>query len=56
MWNERFLKVIPSVVFLFCILETIELVLIIDSANKIEKLEVQLQKNLETLETIIKIK
>ncbi|MFP6095483.1 hypothetical protein ACLGAV_06950 [Helicobacter pylori] len=52
MWNERFLKVIPAVVFLFCILEIFELVLIINDMNKTEKLEYQLRQNLNILEDI----
>ncbi len=52
MWNERFLKVIPSVVFLFCVLEIFELVLIITDMNKTEKLEAQLRQNLKFLEDI----
>ncbi len=52
MWNERFLKVIPAVVFLFCVLEIFELVLIIDDMDKTEKLEAQLRQNLEVLENI----
>ncbi|WQV05243.1 hypothetical protein KVM53_07415 [Helicobacter pylori] len=52
MWNERFLKVIPAMVFLFCVLEIFELILIIVDMNKTEKLEYRLQQNLEVLETI----
>ncbi|WP_120874144.1 hypothetical protein [Helicobacter pylori] len=52
MWNEKFLKVIPAVVFLFCMLEIFELVLVISDMNKTEKLEYQLQQNLEVLEKI----
>ncbi|GAA6830255.1 hypothetical protein BTM115_11490 [Helicobacter pylori] len=52
MWNERFLKVIPAVVFLFCVLDIFELVLIINDMNKTEKLEAQLWQNLEVLEEI----
>ncbi|KAA6500322.1 hypothetical protein [Helicobacter pylori] len=52
MWNERFLKVIPAVVFFFCVLEIFELVLIINDMNKTEKLETEIKKNLEVLETI----
>ncbi|MCQ2700349.1 hypothetical protein JT091_06440 [Helicobacter pylori] len=50
MWEEKFLKVIPAVVFLFCILEIFELVLIIDDMNKSEKLEAEIRKNLKVLE------
>ncbi|GAA8518466.1 hypothetical protein HpDR58_06700 [Helicobacter pylori] len=52
MWNERFLKVIPAVVFLFCILETFELALIVNDMNKTEKLENEIRNNLKVLETI----
>ncbi|MGL2530744.1 hypothetical protein ACOWOJ_06815 [Helicobacter pylori] len=52
MWNERFLKVIPAVVFLFCILEIFELALIINDMNKTEKLENEIRNNLKVLETI----
>ncbi|WP_120987481.1 hypothetical protein [Helicobacter pylori] len=52
MWNEKFLKVIPAVVFLFCVLETFELVLIINDMNKTEKLEAEIRDNLQALEDI----
>ncbi|MDU9790691.1 hypothetical protein RGC53_07810 [Helicobacter pylori] len=52
MWNERFLKVIPSIVFLFCILEIFELCLIINDMNETEKLEAGVQNNLKALEDI----
>ncbi|MCG3068510.1 hypothetical protein ACLGBA_03160 [Helicobacter pylori] len=52
MLNERFLKVIPSVVFLFCLLEIFELILIINDMNKTEKLENEIRKNLKVLENI----
>ncbi|WQR81780.1 hypothetical protein KVD71_07415 [Helicobacter pylori] len=55
MWHEKFLKVIPSVVFLFCILEILELVLIIEDMNKTEKLESEIKKNLEVVETITEL-
>ncbi|WQZ80026.1 hypothetical protein KVK36_05115 [Helicobacter pylori] len=54
MWNEKCLKVIPAVVFLFCILEIFELFLIIEDMNKTESLEAELKKNLEVVETITK--
>ncbi|WQY67664.1 hypothetical protein E5L64_03785 [Helicobacter pylori] len=53
MWNEKFLKVFPALVVLFCILEIFELVLIINDMNKTEMLENDVKKNLEVLETII---
>ncbi len=52
MWNERFLKVIPAVVFLFCVLEIFELVLIINDMDKTEKLEAEIRNNLKVLEDI----
>ncbi|WRD12252.1 hypothetical protein E5K69_04580 [Helicobacter pylori] len=52
MWNERFLKVIPAVVFLFILLEIFELVLIINDMNKTEKLEAEIRNNLKVLEDI----
>ncbi len=52
MWHERFLKVIPAVVFLFCFLEIFELVLIINDMNKTEKLESEIRDNLKVLEDI----
>ncbi|WP_187878268.1 hypothetical protein [Helicobacter pylori] len=55
MWHEKFLKVIPAVVFLFCILEVFELVLIVDGMNKTEKLEAEEKKNLKVVETIVKL-
>ncbi|GAA7348489.1 hypothetical protein ID0616_19450 [Helicobacter pylori] len=52
MWNEKYLKIIPAMLFLFCILEIFELVLIIDDMNKSEKLEVKITNNLKALEDI----
>ncbi|MFP6202431.1 hypothetical protein ACLGCJ_08030 [Helicobacter pylori] len=52
MWNERFLRVIPAVVLLFCVLEIFELVLIINDMNKTEKLEAEIKNNLKVLESI----
>ncbi|WP_101017450.1 hypothetical protein [Helicobacter pylori] len=52
MWSERFLKIVPAVVFLFCLLEIFELVLIINGLNKTEKLENDLRNNLQAMETI----
>ncbi len=53
MWNERFLKVIPAVVFLFCLLEIFELGLIINGIDKNEKLEYKIENNLKVLESIV---
>ncbi|GAA7288218.1 hypothetical protein HpBGD97_09390 [Helicobacter pylori] len=52
MWHEKFLRVIPAVVFLFCILEIFELVLIISDMDKTEKLETEIRNNLKALKDI----
>ncbi|GAA7306135.1 hypothetical protein HpBGD104_11980 [Helicobacter pylori] len=52
MWHEKFLKVIPAAIFLFCILEIFEMVLIIADMNKTEKLEAEIRNNLNVLEDI----
>lgn len=52
MWNEKFLKVIPAGVFLFCVLEIFELILIINDMNQTEKLEKDLRSNLKMIKTI----
>ncbi|WRD02624.1 hypothetical protein E5K82_06945 [Helicobacter pylori] len=53
MFYEKFFKVIPAVVFLFCILEIFELVLIINDMNKTEKLEVEIRRDLNMLKDIM---
>ncbi|ANT42780.1 hypothetical protein [Helicobacter phage Pt1918U] len=55
MWHEKFLKVFPAAVFLFCVLEIFELVLIINDMNKTEKLATEEKKNLEAIETIVEL-
>ncbi|QQW63320.1 hypothetical protein HGI44_04400 [Helicobacter pylori] len=55
MWNEKTLKIIPALLFLFVLLEIFELVLIIEDMNKTEKLEKQLTNNLEVSKTITKL-
>ncbi|WRC74999.1 hypothetical protein E5K93_03545 [Helicobacter pylori] len=55
MWNEKFLKIIPAILFLFCLLEIFELVLIINDMNKTEKLENDLKNNLQVTETIVNL-
>lgn len=52
MWNEKFLKVIPAIVFLFCLLEIFELMLILEGMNKTEKLETEIRSDLKALEDI----
>ncbi len=53
MWHEKFLKVFPAMMFLFCLLEIFELVLIISDMNKTEKLEAEIKNNLKVLEEIL---
>ncbi len=52
MWNEKFLRIVPAFVFLFCVLEIFEMVLIINDMNKTEKLEAEIRNNLKELENI----
>ncbi|MGL2430657.1 hypothetical protein ACOWMG_03640 [Helicobacter pylori] len=53
--QEKIIKIIPGLLFLFCVLSIFELVLIIEDMNKTEKLENEVRKNLEVLETIVKL-
>ncbi|PUD46111.1 hypothetical protein [Helicobacter pylori] len=50
--QEKIIKIIPALLFLFCILSVLELFLIIEDMNKTEKLEIEIKKNLEVIETI----
>ncbi|GAA9632826.1 hypothetical protein HpVa147_23920 [Helicobacter pylori] len=52
MLNEKTIKIMPSVLFLFCLLQIFELVLIIGGMNKTEKLETEIKTNLKMLENI----
>ncbi len=52
MWSEKIIKIIPSLLFLFCLLEALELVLAIGGMNKIEKLEAKIENSLKVLEHI----
>lgn len=47
------MKIMPSMLFLFCLLEIFELVLIISDMNKTEKLETEIGNNLKALENIM---
>ncbi|RVY62474.1 hypothetical protein ECC37_07825 [Helicobacter pylori] len=55
MFVQRVLKIIPVVLFLFCILSVFELVFIIEDMNKTEKLEMELKENLVTIKTIAEL-
>ncbi len=52
MWNEKNMKIIPALLFLFVFLEIFELALIINDMNKSEKLEAEIRNNLKVLEDI----
>ncbi|GAA6928133.1 hypothetical protein CHC165_14880 [Helicobacter pylori] len=52
MWYEKTIKIIPAVLFLFCLLEIFELVLVVIDMNKTEKLETEIKNNLKALEHI----
>ncbi|GAA6939646.1 hypothetical protein HpHUE47_14550 [Helicobacter pylori] len=49
---EKTIKIIPTVLFLFCLLEVFELVLVVIDMNKTEKLETEIRNNLKVLEDI----
>ncbi|WP_120906337.1 hypothetical protein [Helicobacter pylori] len=53
--QEKIIKVIPGLLFLFCILSIFELFLIIEDMNKTENLEMEIKKNLEMTETIVEL-
>ncbi|GAA7308416.1 hypothetical protein HpM063_03670 [Helicobacter pylori] len=53
MWNEKFLRIVPAVLFLFCLLQIFEMVLIINDMNKTEKLETVIKNDLMMLEQIM---
>lgn len=53
--QEKMIKVIPGLLFLFCILSVLELFLILEDMNKTEKLEKEIKNNLEVVETIVEI-
>ncbi|WQZ31811.1 hypothetical protein E5Q04_02640 [Helicobacter pylori] len=52
MWSEKTLKIMPALLFLFCLLGVFELGLIINDMNKTEKLEAKVKNNLKLLEKI----
>ncbi|WQR86173.1 hypothetical protein KVC11_07415 [Helicobacter pylori] len=53
--QEKIIKIIPGLLFLFYVLSILELFLIIEDMNKTEKLEKEIKKNLEVTETIIEL-
>ncbi|WQX82748.1 hypothetical protein KVM77_01035 [Helicobacter pylori] len=53
--QKKIIEVIPGLLFLFCVLNVLELLLIIEDMNKTEKLENEVSKNLEVVETIVKL-
>ncbi|GAA8572533.1 hypothetical protein KYTH32_09030 [Helicobacter pylori] len=52
MWNEKIIKIVPVILFLFCLLEIFELVLIVSNMDRAEKLEAKIENNLKVLEDI----
>ncbi|WP_120941892.1 hypothetical protein [Helicobacter pylori] len=50
--DEKIIKIIPEIVFLFCLLEIFELGLTIGCIGTIEKLEVKITNNLKASENI----
>ncbi len=52
MWNEKIMKIIPALLFLFVFLEIFELALIINDMEKTEKLEAEIRNNLKALKNI----
>ncbi|RVZ04794.1 hypothetical protein [Helicobacter pylori] len=53
--QEKVIKIIPGLLFLFCVLSLFELLLIIEDMSKTEKLEREVEKNLEAIETIAEL-
>ncbi|MFP6037133.1 hypothetical protein ACLGD5_07395 [Helicobacter pylori] len=53
--QEKIIKVIPGLMFLFCILGVLELFLIIEDMNKTENLEREVNNNLEAIVTITEL-
>ncbi|MFT2765611.1 hypothetical protein [Helicobacter pylori] len=52
MFGEKIIKVIPIMLFLFCLLEIFELGLVISNMDKSEKLEAKIENSLKALEHI----
>lgn len=48
--QKKIIKVIPGLLFLFCILSILELFLIIEDMNKTEKMEVEVKNDLKILQ------
>ncbi|GAA8868554.1 hypothetical protein TH0294_14720 [Helicobacter pylori] len=52
MFTQNIIKVMPAMLFFFCLLETFELGIIINDMDKAEKLEAKIENNLKMLESI----
>ncbi|GAA7093959.1 hypothetical protein HpCHN30_12090 [Helicobacter pylori] len=52
MWSEKFLRIMPAILFLFVVLEFFELGLTVGYIGAIEKLEVKITNNLKASEDI----
>ncbi|GHQ67034.1 hypothetical protein VN0401_08130 [Helicobacter pylori] len=55
MLSGNIMKIISKVLFLFCLLQIFELVLIINDMNKTEKLETEIKNNLKMLKNITEL-
>ncbi|GAA7956269.1 hypothetical protein COL5_14610 [Helicobacter pylori] len=53
--QEKFIKIIPGLLFLFCILNILQLFLIIEDMNKTEKFEKEIKNNLEETKAIVEL-
>ncbi|MCQ2823176.1 hypothetical protein JT229_07725 [Helicobacter pylori] len=53
--QPKIIKVIPGLLFLFCVLSIFELCLIIEDMNKTEKLEMEVKNNLAVIEMIVEL-
>ncbi|GAA8772583.1 hypothetical protein DUHN15_14820 [Helicobacter pylori] len=52
MWDEKIMKIMPGIAFLFCLLEFFELGLTIFYIGAIERLEVKITDNLKASEDL----
>ncbi len=48
--QEKIIKIIPGLLFLFCVLNVLELFLIIEDMNKTENIENEIKNNLKVLQ------
>ncbi len=53
MWSEKVLKIVPAILFLFCLLGIFELALIVNDMNKTEKIRKELDNDLEAINNLL---